>query len=116
MNADVPGPRPRAELAALRVEVEPRREPQTEALLISLDLAVPLQIMEVQGQSEAWRMGEARRCADVVATHGDDLQFGGKYCAPAFNSLARGLALGAMVPGGVTFMGRHWEVNTETES
>lgn len=85
-----------------------REEHRIAVLLATLELAVPLHLHEIRGKSDAWRMGEARRCADMVASHGDDLQYGGKHCAAAFNAVARGVALGAMQPGGITLHGRHW--------
>jgi hypothetical protein len=50
--------------------------------------------------------------ADEIASHGDDLQFGGKHCAPTFAALARGLAVLAHQPGGVSFAGLHWCVGS----
>lgn len=85
-----------------------RGEQRLATLLTTLELAVPMHIAEVRTHSEEWRAGEARRCADVIAAHGDHLQFGGKYCAATFNAVARGLALGACQPGGVTYHGKHW--------
>lgn len=79
------------------------------ALVPALLLAVPLHIHEITGNPPEWLLGEARRCADVVASHGDDLQFGGKHCARAFNAVARGLACAALVAdGGATFLDLHW--------
>lgn len=87
--------------------VDQRRGVLTE----TLRLAVPLVMTEFRctGRSTAWLIGEAKRMATVLATHGDDLQFGGKHCSPAFNALARGLACLALVAdGGATFTGLHW--------
>lgn len=50
----------------------------------------------------------ARAYAEVIAAHGDDLQFGGKHCASTHAALARGLAALSFLPGGVVFLGRHW--------
>ncbi len=82
------------------------------ALLITLDLAVPMHMHEVRRWSAERMVAEARRCADEVAARGDVLQFGGSHegeAATAFNALARGLAIAAYAPGGVDFAGRHWE-------
>lgn len=45
----------------------------------------------------------------AIAEKGDVLQFGGKGCKDAFNAVARGLACGAFAPGGVRYLGEHWE-------
>lgn len=75
----------------------------------SLQFAVPWHVAEVRGRPAAWLTGEAKRMATVLATHGDDLQFGGKHTGDAFNALARGLACAALVAdGGVTYAGLHW--------
>lgn len=85
-------------------------------LQTSLQAAVPLWIMEISSWSVERRMESARECADVVAAHGDDLQYGGKHCAETFNKLALGLACLAYVPGGVRFLGDHWNVEEFTDS
>lgn len=82
----------------------------TDLLRVSLQAAVPLWIADVRDWEPERRVEAARGCADVIAAHGDDLQFGGRHTADAFNSLARGLACCAYQPGGVTFLGDHWEV------
>lgn len=87
----------------------------TEAhLIIALDAAVPLHIEGMKDWSVDRRIGEARRVVDIVASQGDVLQFRSKKrgeSAQAFNALARGMAVAAFQPGGVTF-GRssraHW--------
>lgn len=85
--------------------VDQRRTVLTE----TLRFAVPFHIAEVARHEPRWIIGEARRMATVLATHGDDLQFGGKHCGPAFNALARGIACAALVAdGGITFAGVHW--------
>jgi len=77
-------------------------------LMIALDAAVPLWMLEVADWSWERRQAEAQRCSQVIAEKGDVLQFGGKGCAEAFNATALGLAIGAYAPGGITFNGRHW--------
>jgi hypothetical protein len=81
----------------------------SDVLTISLQVAVPLRIAEVASWSWDRRQREAGEVANVVASHGDDLLYGGKHCADAFNKLALGLACLAYAPGGVTFMGEHFE-------
>lgn len=100
---------------------------EPSALLIALQAAVPLHIAELRGYDESLRYqmihaivpnrcglklaGEPCPCdtlSDVIAYHGDVLQYGGRGCARAFNALARSLALLALRAGGVTFAGHHW--------
>ena len=79
-------------------------------LLIALEAAVPLHILLMRGWSEKRRMNDAHWAAGVIAERGDVLQYGGKRgaAADAFNALAKGLAVAAYAPGGVTFAGQHW--------
>ncbi|GAB1646875.1 hypothetical protein [Krasilnikovia sp. MM14-A1259] len=79
-----------------------------DVLPIALEMAVPLHIGRLRHVDAARRMAEAADAATVIGSHGDDLQYGGKHCADAFNALARGLAIGAYQPGGITFAGMHW--------
>jgi hypothetical protein len=81
-------------------------------LVITLLAAVPLQIDELSTWDSGSRQRLAHAFAYVVATHGDDLMYGGKHCAPAFRALARGLACLAYLPGGITFAGHHWCVGS----
>jgi hypothetical protein len=81
-----------------------------DLLRISLQAAVALWIEQARDWTPERRVEEARAGAPAIAAHGDDLQFGGKHCAETFNALARGLACCAYQPGGVTFLGDHWEV------
>jgi hypothetical protein len=85
----------------------------TDLLRISLSSAVPLWISDVRDWEPERRVAAARECADVIAAHGDDLQFGGRHAADAFNALARGLACCAYQPGGITFLGDHYEVEED---
>ena len=57
-----------------------------------------------------WSLVErvAHESATVIASHADDLQFGGKHCREAFAALARGLAATSFSPGGVNLFGAHW--------
>lgn len=71
-----------------------------EILRTSLQAAVPLHVEEVRGWSHERRAREAAACASVIAEHGDDLLYGGRHCADAFNKLARGLACASLQPGG----------------
>jgi hypothetical protein len=54
----------------------------------------------------------APELSQIVAEKGDVLQFGGgkkNETAHAFNALAEGLAIMSFMPGGVTFLGEHYE-------
>ena len=86
-------------------------EVQQDVLRTTLQLAVPMWIHEMRPWSIDQRLSMARECAEVVASHGDDLQYGGKHCADTFNKLACGLACLAHQPGGVKFLGYHWIVD-----
>lgn len=83
-------------------------------LVETLRLAVPLHIMDVAGLTPAQRQAVANRCAATVGGRGDTLLFKGRTAAgrrstgEAFNSLARGLACLAYLPGGVAIAGLHW--------
>jgi|GEM_PF-2057796 len=81
-----------------------------DVLLISLEAAVPLHIMELASVSGEERLRIGRAAVEPITNRGDALLFGGKKGAAAevFNALARGLAALAYQPGGVTFAGRHW--------
>jgi hypothetical protein len=81
------------------------------ALLPCLALAVPLRIEELRAKPPAQRVELGRRCGELIAEHGDDLLFGGKFAREAWMALVSGLAACAFAPGGVTFAGLHWEVD-----
>lgn len=91
--------------------------PAADTLLIALEAAVPLWILELQHirdrrVREQTRMKWAKDAAAAIAHKGDVLQYGSKKrgeAADAFNHLARGLAVGSFQPGGITFAGKHWE-------
>lgn len=88
-----------------------------DTLGVALSAAVPLHILEINDRPLPWLIGEASRCATVVGSKGDALQYGGKGCAEAFNALARGLACAALVAsGGVTWHGMHWCARTGCRS
>jgi hypothetical protein len=81
-------------------------------LVISLQAAVPLRIMELRRYSAERLIELAREAGQHVASHGDDILFRSKKkgaTAEAFNQLVTGLAAAALVvPGGITFAGCHW--------
>ena len=80
---------------------------------IALDCVVPI---EIRAWRWSWEMIErrARICAQEVASKGDIIQYKSKGTAEAFNRLAEGLACLAFAPGGVTFLGRHWQEEMKT--
>lgn len=88
------------------------------ALVIGLQAAVPLWILDLAALPEVERDARirvwARVGADEVGSKGDVLQYGSKRsgeAAKVFNHLARGLAAAAFQPGGITVFGQHWCVN-----
>lgn len=86
-----------------------RTEWQRSVLLETLELAVPLHMAELRDLPADTLADIAAAAGTTVGCHGDDLQFGGKHCAPTFNALARGLAATALTAwGGVTWQGLHW--------
>lgn len=83
-----------------------------ELLRITLGAAVPLWIAELRKLTPEQRIALARECGDIVAAKGDVIQFRSKKpgeTAKAFNALAKGIAALAFSPGGVTFLGDHYE-------
>jgi hypothetical protein len=87
-----------------------------ELLKISLSAAVPLWIERFKQLTDDERMAIAREAAQVVAEKGDIIQFRSKRkgeTANAFNQLARGIAVLAFSPGGVTVFGLHFEVGLD---
>ena len=104
----------------------PSMFPDLWALIPTLEVAVPLRIAELARQNDEQRgrtmRAWAANAADVIASRGDQLMFRSKPhkgeggTADTFNDLARALAVGAFVPGGVTFAGMHWEWTPRAES
>jgi hypothetical protein len=85
-------------------------------LQASLELAVPLWISKLQYKPMDYVLERARECGQMVASHGDIIQFKSPKSsketvgtASAFNHLAEGIACLAFAPGGVTVFGLHWE-------
>jgi hypothetical protein len=87
------------------------------ALLPSLEVAVPLRVREMRCLCFERRAARAAEAASVIAEHGDDSLFRSKAKGAtrrAFVALASAIALGAQQPGGITFVGRHWEAPPAT--
>lgn len=87
----------------------PPEENAMWTLRIALQCAVPMAILELERLPWEEVLRVARESAQVVAEKGDVIQFRAKGTAAAFGSLARGIAALAFCPGGVTFLGDHWE-------
>lgn len=95
------------------------QQPNEFLLLLTLEAAVPLWIMQFQQlpREVLWEQLETKRedWARILAEHGDILQYGTKkpklkgQVAEAFNALAQTLAYLSFCPEGVTFCGHHWE-------
>jgi hypothetical protein len=82
--------------------------------------AVQLDLKEVSGFSEERLRREAIDAGVMVATSGDVLLFGYPKKATrkaradfmvAWKAMVRGLAIGALMPGGVQMFGIHWIVD-----
>jgi hypothetical protein len=97
-----------------------------ELLATALEAAVPLVQLELRNELRVLGRTAVDRTiarwaaegADQVVSRGDILQFrGGKRgeTAEVFAALARGLAALSTAPGGVTFAGRHWEMELAGE-
>lgn len=81
-------------------------------LAATLATAVPLWIMRLEQQPWSYIQERSKECAQIVAEKGDIIQYRSKKegeTAKAFNALAEGIAILAFAPGGVTFMGMHFE-------
>lgn len=80
------------------------------ALLPTLDAAVPLKILDLQGYDSYSLTVLAKQAVEQVAAHGDALMYRSERgaTAEAMKHLIRGLAALAYCPGGVGFAGRHW--------
>lgn len=91
--------------------------PSSASLLrATLEVAVPLWIESVRKLPPEVRIERGHELADVIAEKGDVIQFRGKKkgeSARAFNALAESLAIMSFVPGGVRFMGLHFEAHED---
>jgi hypothetical protein len=87
---------------------------ETEDLLrTALAAAVPICIHDLQrrGGANEDDFARARAFSWKLAEHGDDLQYGGKpgIAAKLFQGVAENIAVLAFCPGGITFLGMHFE-------
>lgn len=83
--------------------------PDSGPLVMMLQLAVPLWIMDVQDWTWEKRQARAEECGQQIAERGDHLMFRGAHTADTFNRLAEAVAILAYAPGGVSAFGCHWE-------
>lgn len=76
-----------------------------------LAVAVPLWIERLRGTDFSYRSERAHEAAQIIAEKGDIILHRGKKgeSAAAFNRLAESVAILAFQPGGITFLGDHWE-------
>ncbi len=84
----------------------------SDMLRSTLGVAIPLWVFELK--KLPWPEIEkiAHESSQIIAEKGDVLQFRSKKkgeTAAAFNALAKGLAALSFCPGGVTFLGDHYE-------
>lgn len=87
-------------------------EDTKELLRISLSAAVPLWIMEYERLPIEEILALAPEASQYIAEHGDVIMYRGARkgeTARAFNELAKGLAILSFAPGGVKFLGMHFE-------
>lgn len=93
--------------------VEVNRGDYTRELLrTTLATAVPLWQLEYEQRPLAVLIAMAGDKAQDIAEHGDVILYRGKKkgeSAAAFNSLAQSIAILSFMPGGITFLGDHYE-------
>lgn len=92
-----------------RVVTSPRSSatPASPTWVTWLLFMVPLCIAELRGRPEPEIKRVSERAADLIASHGDDAQYGGQYQRSARTAIAKGLAVLARAEGGVTALGIH---------
>ena len=84
-------------------------------VVLLLDGMVPLAVFEVSRWSSVRQEAEMARSGELIASSADDLGVVGDHLGrrnspqgAVLTALARGIAVGSLRPGGVTFAGRHW--------
>lgn len=99
----------------LQPEPRPQRSLREELFLLTIQTAVPLNIAQIRakGGPNDMQWDWAREFADELGERGDILQFGGERkgeAATMMNRFTYALAILAFAPGGVNFVGLHFEV------
>jgi len=88
-----------------------------ELLKSALSVSVPLYAMQLREQPIEDLLKLAQECAETIAHHDDNILFRSSKvgdAAKAFNALAKGIAVLAIVaPGGVEVFGQKWEFKRE---
>lgn len=88
-----------------------------DLLTMTLQVSVPLWIERMKGRSWEYIQSRGKECAQYIAEHGDSILYRSTIpgqTACAFNRLAEGLSCLSFAPGGVDFMGMHWESKYES--
>jgi hypothetical protein len=85
-----------------------------ELLKLHILAVVPFMILDLieQGGIKDYHITEAQRYVDIIVSEGDALLYHSKrkgQTARVFHALCRGLAIMAFFPGGVRFLGLHFE-------
>lgn len=93
---------------------------RTDSLLAGMGLLVPLWIARVAAWPTADRQAAAEAAANLISSHTDQIWESNprKRDIPqghVISAIARGLALLAYAPGGVTWAGGHWCVAPHQE-
>lgn len=81
-------------------------------MAVALSASIPLWVEELKQTPLKDLIAEGPALAQIIAEKGDVAQFKSKKkgeTANAFNAIARALAILSFMPGGVTFLGEHYE-------
>lgn len=84
---------------------------QRAALTLTLTIAVPLHMHELQNVGTWALPAMAAEAASIIATKGDTLMFATKRTGPAadaFNALARAIAATVLMGEHINVHGTHW--------
>jgi len=83
-------------------------------LLLALEVGVPLRVHEIKSRNgpSDFDLRRCREFAPVLGAKGDILQYTSKKKGETADMMAQlidAIAVLACMPGGVTFLGQHWE-------
>lgn len=92
------------------------RDATSELLRIHLSCAVPLQIAEMQQRPNILRalLGQREGLTALLGTFGEGVSFKTPETRAMISLLTQALAALAFQPGGVTFLGLHFQVKEDT--